>query len=133
MWSIQNEEITNGFFITRKYPLCGYFLYVLMHTTAWDRHWEGDETLKRVLINIDRLCLANLSFSLPHGPRGVRVTQIAYFSVWTHTKKLLLVRFCDQTAKTGVTFRTDRGQTDGGQTDGGQTDGQGRRTDGRGS
>ena len=27
---------------TRKYPLRGYFLGVLTHTTAWDRLWGGD-------------------------------------------------------------------------------------------
>ena len=31
--------------VTRKYPLRGYILGVLTHTTAWDRHWGGDETL----------------------------------------------------------------------------------------
>ena len=31
---------------TRKYPLRGYFLGVLKHTTAWDRLWGGDETIK---------------------------------------------------------------------------------------
>ena len=31
---------------TRKYPLRGYILGVLTHTTAWDLHWRGDETLK---------------------------------------------------------------------------------------
>ena len=30
---------------TRKYPLRGYFLGVLKHTTALDRLWGGDETL----------------------------------------------------------------------------------------
>ena len=30
---------------TRKYPLRGYILGVLTHTTALDRLWEGDETL----------------------------------------------------------------------------------------
>ena len=44
----------------------------------------------------------------------------AYFSLLKHTKKLLLLTFCDSTAKTGVSFwthgadgtdRTD-GQTD---------------------
>ena len=34
------------FVITRKYPLCGYFLGVLTHTTAWNRLWDGDEILK---------------------------------------------------------------------------------------
>ena len=32
--------------ITRKYPLRGYFLGVLTHTTAWDQLQGGDETLK---------------------------------------------------------------------------------------
>ena len=36
--------------LTRKYPLRGYILGVLTHTTAWDRHWGGDETLKLVLV-----------------------------------------------------------------------------------
>ena len=30
----------NLLFITRKYPLRGYILGVLTHTTAWDRHGE---------------------------------------------------------------------------------------------
>ena len=36
----------------RKYPLRGYILGVLTHTTAWDRHWGGDETLKLVLVYV---------------------------------------------------------------------------------
>ena len=32
--------------VTRKYPLRGYILGVLTHTTAWDRHWGGDITLE---------------------------------------------------------------------------------------
>ena len=32
--------------ITRKYPLRGYILGVLTHTTTLDRLWGGDETLK---------------------------------------------------------------------------------------
>ena len=43
---------------TRKYPLCRYILGVPTHITAYDRHWEGDETLKRVLIYAAQLCLA---------------------------------------------------------------------------
>ena len=35
--------------LTRKYPLRGYFLGVLTHTTAWDRLWRGDETLNCVV------------------------------------------------------------------------------------
>ena len=38
------------YYITRKYPLRGYILGVLMHTTAWDQHWEGDEKLRSVLM-----------------------------------------------------------------------------------
>ena len=33
-------------FFTRKYPLRGYILGVLMHTTAWDRLWGGDVFLR---------------------------------------------------------------------------------------
>ena len=36
----QREEST--FELTRKYPLRGYLLGVLTHTTAWDRLWGGD-------------------------------------------------------------------------------------------
>ena len=32
-------------YLTRKYPLCGHILGVLMHTTAWDQNWGGFETL----------------------------------------------------------------------------------------
>ena len=50
-------------------------------------------------------------------PRDLRVTQNAYFSLLTITKKLLLVTFCDPTAETGVSFWTDgrngRNGTDG--------------------
>ena len=44
----KNEKRTPHILIilTRKYPLRGYFLGVLTHTTAWDRLWGGDETLK---------------------------------------------------------------------------------------
>ena len=38
--------------MTRKYPLRGYILGVLTHTTAWDQHWGGDETLKLVLVYV---------------------------------------------------------------------------------
>ena len=33
---------------TRKYPLRGYILGVLTHTTAWDRLWVDDVFLKIV-------------------------------------------------------------------------------------
>ena len=57
-------------------------------------------------------------------PWGLKVTQNAYFSLLTLTKKLLLVTFCDPTAETGVSFqthgrtneRTEQNRTDG-QTD----------------
>ena len=52
-------------------------------------------------------------------PRGLRVTQNAYFSLITHTKQLLLVTFSDTTAGIGASFWTDaqqrtaaEGQTD---------------------
>ena len=51
---------------------------------------------------------------------GLRVTQNAYFSLITHTKQLLLVTFCDNTAGIRVIFRTHgrkHGRTEEGQTD----------------
>ena len=53
---------------------------------------------------------------------GLRVTKNAYFSLLIHTKKLLLVTFCDPTAETGVSFRTDGQRIDGGHMEEGQTD-----------
>ena len=52
----------------------------------------------------------------------VRLTQDAYFSLWTHTKQLLLVTYCDTTAETEVSVQKHgrNGRTE-------------RRTDGRGS
>ena len=40
---------------TRKYPLRGYFLGVLTHTTAWDRLWGGDIFLHCVYVDQLRL------------------------------------------------------------------------------
>ena len=57
-------------------------------------------------------------------PWGLRVTQSAYFSLLTHTKKLLLVTFHVITAEIEVSFRT-HGHTDArmhGRTAEGQTD-----------
>ena len=45
-------------YYTRKYPLCGYILGVLTHTTGWYQHWEGDETLKLVLVYVAWLLLS---------------------------------------------------------------------------
>ena len=42
-------------FDTRKYPLRGYILGVLTHTTAWDRLWGGNVSLR----------LYKCSFALP--------------------------------------------------------------------
>ena len=47
-----NQTIFKLSIYTRKYPLRGYILGVLTHTTAWDRHWGGDETLKLVLVYV---------------------------------------------------------------------------------
>ena len=41
-------------------------------------------------------------------PRGMRVTKVAYFSLLTPTKKLLLVTHYDTTAEIGVRFYTNR-------------------------
>ena len=39
-------------------------------------------------------------------PKSLRVTQNTYFSLLTHTKKLLFVTFCDTIAEIGVSFWT---------------------------
>ena len=44
--------------------------------------------------------------------QGLRVTQIAYFSLRRHTKQLLLGTFCYTTAGIGANFRKNT-QTDG--------------------
>ena len=46
------NKFWENIFFTRKYPLRGYILGVLTHTTAWDRHWGGDKTLKLVLVYV---------------------------------------------------------------------------------
>ena len=54
------EVVVKGpdYIYTRKYPLRGYILGVLTHTTAWDQHWGGDETLKLVLVYVVWLLLS---------------------------------------------------------------------------
>ena len=39
-------------------------------------------------------------------PKGLRETQNEYFLISTHTKHLILVTFCDATARNGPSFRT---------------------------
>ena len=51
-------EVEIEIVLTRKYPLRGYILGVLTHTTALDRHWGGDETLKLFLVYVAWLLLS---------------------------------------------------------------------------
>ena len=49
LYNIMYKKVGRPFFRfdkTGNYPLLGYILGVLTHTTAWDQHWVGDETLK---------------------------------------------------------------------------------------
>ena len=46
-------------------------------------------------------------------PRGMKVAQNAYFSLLTHTKQLLLVTFCYQTAEIVKWDKTEWMNTDG--------------------
>ena len=46
-------------------------------------------------------------------PRGLRMTQHAYFLLMTHTKQLLLVTFCDTTAGNRASFRTHERKEEG--------------------
>ena len=42
---IDEFTIKTKYSYTRVYPLRGYFLGVLAHTTAWDRLWGDDENM----------------------------------------------------------------------------------------
>ena len=132
------------FWFTRKYPLRGYFLGVLTHTTAWDRLWGGEQMFWFEILsalpcsvavwfafwNSDHVVLKS-SIRTSASPRrqlshwGLRVTQNAHFSLITHIKQLSLVTFCCTAAGIEVSFRT-HGRTDG-RTDGGRTDRRGSR------
>ena len=78
-----------------------------MHTTAWDRHWGGDEILKLVLVYgawlLLSLCHNECNSASPHlmDPRGLVVTKNAYLLLLTHIKQLLLVTLCNTTAGIG--------------------------------
>ena len=86
------------------YLLRGYILGVLTHTTAWDRHWGGDKTLKLVLVYVAFLLLSKCcnvcNSASPHlmDPKGLVVPKNAYFSLLTRIKQLLLVTVSDTTA-----------------------------------
>ena len=60
--------------MTRKYPLRGYFLGVLTHTTAWDRLWRGDETLNCVVYTW-------LGFALPSNAVAAVAAAVAAVAV----------------------------------------------------
>ena len=85
-----------------------------MHRVKFD-----EEKNKRTCSFIQHSRVAWLCLMDPS--RGMRVTQIAYISLLTRTKKLLLLTFCDLTAETGVSFRTHRNGYGNGRIDG-QTD-----------
>ena len=103
---------------TRRSLFRRYILDVLMHTTAWDWHWEGDETFKWVLIYTGLLCLAwycnirSLISACLLDPSGLRVIQSAYFSLLAYTKQLLLGTFFDTTA--GIGSGTAKGRQEWG-------------------
>ena len=117
---------------TRKYPLRGYILGVLTHTTALDQLWGGDKTMniylgfasERVFLlgirNSDHVFLGlntrtSASLWRQRSHWGLRVTQDVHFSLLTHTKQVLLLTFCDTAAETEVSVRIhgNRTETDG--------------------
>ena len=131
-----SQSSLNAIYLTRKYPLRGYILGVLTHTTAWDQLWGGDLFLRSYIRYRHNLTgLLELWPNWEYAPRlrlggsgptwGVRVTQDAHFSLLIHTKQLLLVTFCDTLARIEVSFWPDGTGTGTGTTDG--------RTDKRGS
>ena len=86
---------------TWKYPLRGYILGVLTHTTTWDQHWGGDEILKWVLMHVAWLNLTyqrNVRSSASPclmDPRVLRGDPECIISLLTHTKELLLITWHD--------------------------------------
>ena len=67
-----------NFWFTRKYPLHGYILGVLTHTTASDRLWGSDETLTMWFSNwvyAPRLCFgrSSLTWHLELWPCGFKI------------------------------------------------------------
>ena len=126
---------------TRKYPLRRYILGVLMHTTAWDQLC-GVDVFSRFYIRAAAvwLCTWNsdnvvwkssvrtsASVWQEQSNWGVRLTQDAYLSLWTHTKQLLLVTFCHTNTGNGANFRTHGWRTDGRMAEDGRTDRRGSR------
>ena len=107
-----------GIRLTRMYLLREYSLVVLMHTTAWDRLWGGDEILKWVSIYITWLHLAwycnvrSLASPQLMDPRGLRVTQTTYVSLLTHPSNfhqwLFVIRLEGLNKKGSLTDVTDK-------------------------
>ena len=100
---------------TRKYPLRGYILGVLTHTTTLDSLRGGNNTLKWIYsawLYLAKYCNVWSSAS-PHlmGPGGLRVSQTTHFSLLTHAKQLSSVTFCDTTAGRRKKWKCD-GRTD---------------------
>ena len=56
--------------ITRKYPLRGYILGVLTHTTAWDRLWGGDVFLRLYIRSSASPRVAAVGLLPPRQSRG---------------------------------------------------------------
>ena len=56
------QDLKTEYVITRKFPLPRYILGMLMHTTAWDQHWGGDEILKLVLAHVVSLVWLPLTY-----------------------------------------------------------------------
>ena len=56
-------------------------------------------------------------WSCPVDPRGLGVTQNAYFLLWKQAQQLLFMTFCDTHAGIEVSLWTHGGRTDGGRTD----------------
>ena len=90
---------------------CGFKTeYTYLGFASAEIVWLGIWNSDRVVLKSNTRTLAS-----PRQQRsqwGLRVTQDAYFSLMTHTKQLLLVTFCDNTAGNGAFFRT-HGTTDG--------------------
>ena len=100
-----------GVYICLLHPSCvspngAPWLYIrssasLRMAAVWRCFWNSDQLVLKLSI------CTSVSPRRQWSHWGLRVTQDGYFLLWTHTKQLLLVAFCDTLAGIEVSFWRD--------------------------
>ena len=93
-------ETNSGEVIKLKF-WCEILLALPCLVAVWFAFWNSDHVVLKSSIRTS----ASPWWQRSHW--GLRVTQDAYFSLLTHTKQLLFVKFCDRLAGIEVIFWTD--------------------------